>query len=684
MRLVNKHCVLIFIALAGNIFSAKAQIDTVVTLPDVVTITAQRKETQQQYLPYSVVSVKHQQMDEYGSRTTPEALIGSTGIFVQKTNHGGGSPFLRGLTGNQTLLLIDGIRLNNSTFRYGPNQYLNTIDPYSIRFIEAAKGTGSVQYGTDAIGGVIQVFTNEPRFSLTKPAWNGKIFTKYVTGDMEKTIRGQADYAGNKTAFTIGATVRNFGDLKGGDTTGKQTPSGYNEAALDAKIKFLLKNNIELTIAQQFLRQRHVPVFHKVLLENFLINEMDIQQRLLSYAKLSIQTDKKIFRRTDITVSGQQTTEGRASRKSAGSVLKKDKDIITTPGFTIHIFSEINKLWSAGSGIELYKDNISSNSLEIDIANNNAEKRLRGLYPDGAKYGNYSLYSLHHFNYKKWVADAGVRMNLFHINIYDSNFGKINIRPAAFVYNVALMYSPDVQNHLYVNYSTGFRAPNTDDMATVGIVDFRYELPAYNLVPEKSFNIEAGYKFSGKKIVASLALYYMRLRQLITRVKEEGRIINGYTVYRKENTDKAFIKGAEAAFEWNPIKKIKINGNISAAFGQSITKNEPMRRIPPLNGRAAGLYRLKNFNISIELLFAAAQRRLAQGDKEDNRIPRGGTPAWRLINWYAGYKFKRIDISTGLQNIFNKDYRMHGSGINSAGRNLFLSAAIRLWPEKNR
>ena len=64
-------------------------------------------------------------------RTTPESLVGTTGVFIQKTNHGGGSPFIRGLTGNQTLILIDGIRVNNSTFRYGPNQYFNTIDDHT-------------------------------------------------------------------------------------------------------------------------------------------------------------------------------------------------------------------------------------------------------------------------------------------------------------------------------------------------------------------------------------------------------------------------------------------------------------------------------------------------------------------------------------------------------------------------
>ena len=53
------------------------------------------------------------------------------GVWVQKTNHGGGSPFIRGLVGNQILVLVDGIRLNNATLRYGPNQYLATVDPVS-------------------------------------------------------------------------------------------------------------------------------------------------------------------------------------------------------------------------------------------------------------------------------------------------------------------------------------------------------------------------------------------------------------------------------------------------------------------------------------------------------------------------------------------------------------------------
>ncbi|NEW85418.1 MAG: Plug domain-containing protein, partial [Mariniphaga sp.] len=130
---------LIFIILAFG-FNAKGQRDStlVISLQQVV-VTALRNPEEATLIPYSVNSITGKTLDDFNPRTTPEALMNMNGVFVQKTNHGGGSPFIRGLTGNQALLLIDGIRLNNSIYRYGPNQYLNTIDAFNVDKIELAK-----------------------------------------------------------------------------------------------------------------------------------------------------------------------------------------------------------------------------------------------------------------------------------------------------------------------------------------------------------------------------------------------------------------------------------------------------------------------------------------------------------------------------------------------------------------
>lgn len=638
-------------------------------------VTAQRSKEKEGRIPYAVKMRNAQYFEEISPRTTPEALHGMNGVFIQKTNHGGGSAFVRGLTGNQTLILIDGIRLNNSTFRYGPNQYLNTIDPYSIDRIEVAKGTGSVQYGTDAIGGVIHVLSKEPVFANDDHYIQGKVLTKYMSGNMEKTVRSEIGHATRKTAFIGGFTYRSFGDLIGGDTTRKQTPMGYDEWAVDAKAKFLLAKNAELTFSHNQVAQIHVPVYHKVLLENFALNEFDEQKRRLQYIRLDVEGNNKWMKKLQVIISSQQHIEGRESLKNASSMLRKERDITNTKGFTADLLSAFNKSWTANSGIEYYKDRIKSKRSDINTLDGTISDK-RGLYPNNSTYSNYSLYSLHHFKHKNWIADAGFRLNTFSIHLADTTLGEVKINPSALVWNAAVMYQISGKDHVYVSYSSGYRAPNIDDMGTLGIVDFRYELPTSELRPERSANLELGYKFNSNKVKGDITIYHMRLSDLITRVKMEGEMISGYQVYRKENIEDASIKGMEAELVWRLHEYIHVNGSITTTYGNNKTKGEPLRRIPPFHGRMMNSFRKKGWFASVEFLFASKQDRLAQGDKEDNRIPTGGTPGWRVLNFYAGKQLRSFHFNTGVQNIFNTDYRTHGSGINGVGRSVWINVGF--------
>ncbi|MBC7827047.1 MAG: TonB-dependent receptor [Chitinophagaceae bacterium] len=669
IRIAISFLLLLFVS---PVFS---QTDTAGKALDEVVITAQRFKQKELFIPYSVKSIGQQYLKDIIPRTTPEALAGVNGVFVQKTNHGGGSPFVRGLTGNQTLLLIDGIRLSNSTFRYGPNQYLNTVDAYSINRIEVAKGTGSVQYGTDALGGVIHVITSDPVFSTDKSSVHGRVAGKYMTGDMEKTARGDISYASKDFGLTGGIAYRSFGDLVGGDTTGRQSSSGYNEWSFDTKAKFALRKNMQLTLAHQFLQQSNVPVYHKLKLENFALNEFDPQTRSLSYARLNIQGFKAWMKEIELIASFQHTTEGRNSRKNASDVLRKEKDGIRTAGFSVDILSQFSKAWTANSGIELYHDKVESKREEINIQNGMVRPQ-RGLYPNDSKYGNYSLFSLHHIHVKKWFIDAGLRWNTFDIHISDTTLGKVKLTPQALVGNLAILYSIQQRHSVYAMFSNGYRAPNVDDMGTLGVVDFRYEIPASDLKPEKSRHAEIGYKFKTKKWSGTLAGYYMRLNNLITRIKVDGSAISGYQVYKKENVEEAYIKGVESELSFQPAKELHITGGIAYSYGKNLTTKEPLRRIPPFNGRLLGTWRHKVWYAGIEWMFAAKQERLAQGDKDDNRIPKGGTPGWHLLNLYASYQLSVAKLNLGLQNIFNKDYRMHGSGINGYGRSAWCQLTL--------
>jgi len=350
-------CAFFFISFASTLAAQENYLPEVAdtltrqTIPEVV-VTANRHGSLQLKTPEAIGSLGSVTIQKYQLRSAPEALMQAPGVFVQKTNHGGGSPFLRGLTGNQTLQLVDGIRLSNAVVRYGPNQYFNTIDLFSIDRVEVLRGGGSVQYGSDAIGGTIQTFSHEAETS-EQPQWGSSVLTRFMTQGMEQTANGRVNYSGKKVAFTAGVTWRNFGDLVGGDTTGTQYPTGYKELDFDLKGKLLLTETASLTMAYQRVNQREVPVFHKVALENYAVNEMDPQLRNLAYVRLNKEHHLGILKSSLYTASFQHNEEGRNMQKNGSTTLRVENDKVRTLAFSAEAFISNDKAWSASSGVEI-------------------------------------------------------------------------------------------------------------------------------------------------------------------------------------------------------------------------------------------------------------------------------------------------------------------------------------------
>ena len=267
---------------------------TFILIPEIV-ISAQRIKTDNINRPESISTINNLDTRLGTAMSTPDALDVIPGVWMQQTNLGGGSPFLRGLTGYHTLILIDGIRLNNSTFRSGPNQYLNTIDPLLINHVEVMKGQGSVPYGSDALGGTVQLFSKSPDFSVTGNELKGSLYGKYMSHRMEMASRFEIEANSNKTAFMAGATIRKLGDIVAGGDLGTLSPTGYPEQALDGTIKHRLNNKQLLTGSVQFHRQEDVPLYHKIENGDYSKYHFDPQQRILSYLRLEYFYESPLF-----------------------------------------------------------------------------------------------------------------------------------------------------------------------------------------------------------------------------------------------------------------------------------------------------------------------------------------------------------------------------------------------------
>ncbi len=474
-KLLQALCLTLFCCIQTIV--AQINIDSSRTLTELV-VTPQRSAKPRFDTPEAIDVLCLKTIHSQQLRTSPEALSVLPGLFVQKTNHGGGSPFLRGLTGNQTLLLIDGIRLSNATFRYGPNQYFNTIDLFSIEKIEALRGSGSVQYGSDALGGTIQAFSRDVSFA-EKPDFGGAIILRGATQGMEQSARIDLTHSTRRTAFGGGLSWRNFGDLIGGESIGRQAPSGYRELDFDLKGKFLLAAKTTLTLVHQNVHQNQVPVFHKVQLENFAINQFKPQRRMLSYARLEQQLNQGIWKSLNFTASIHQTEEGRESQKNGSTQFRFEQDKVQSLGAIAQVSNIFSSRWSANSGVEVYRDLVKSIRTDTDV-NTGVSLPKRGLYPNNATMTSIAAFTLHELDLNQWLFTMGARWNTFIVNVTDVSIGSAKLTPSALVGNAAVLRKLGKYN-FFASVNSGFRAPNVDDLGTLGIVDFRFETPNYNL-----------------------------------------------------------------------------------------------------------------------------------------------------------------------------------------------------------
>lgn len=619
------------------------------------------------------ISILHSKALSLNSqRNTPELLNEAPGVFIQKTNHGGGSAFLRGLTGNQVLYLIDGIRINNAITRYGPNQYLNTIDRFSLERIEIVRGSGSVLFGSDAIGGVINMLSINPDVNQQKKL-SGKISTRIGSNHLEESLHGRISYKNKESWLTSGITTRSFGDLIGGKNTKLQHPSGYDEFCYDVKTNIQMNKRHTIQGLFQYVHQKDVPVYHKYILENFALNNMDPQKRNLAYVGYTYTPEKGFIQNIKFTPNFQQVKESRRSKKNNSNLTTIENDTVEIFG----VLTELNTLknigdwkWSGSHGFDLYHDKVNSNRVQIYDYNTPIYKR--GLYPDDATQISYAFFTNQHIEKNKFQVTLGNRIQFLSLQIPIDNGQMINIQPKAWVGNLYVAQSILPKLKLIYGLNTGFRAPNIDDLGSLGIVDFRYEIPNYELRPEKSAQIQIGYKWNGSKFNMETYTYYNRLKDIVVRNKKGNETIDGYPVYIKENAENGYIMGVETNFQYILSRYLQMTGSLTYTYGQNTSKKEPIRRIPPLFGYVNIQYQKEKYWAKLFFQLAGKQQRLAAGDISDNRIGRLGTPGWSVINISNGFNFKKMDINLTLQNVLDKDYKFHGSGINGVGRSLIL------------
>ena len=688
-------------ALAGD--DGKKQPEPRWTLPGIV-ITASRVPRDIQSDPSTVYRVNtFGTVRSEGSRTIPDACKGIPSVMLQKTGYGQGSPYLRGFTGFRTLFMVDGIRLNNSVFRDGPNQYWNTVDPLSTSAYELVMGPASVLYGSDAIGGVVNTMTQEPPEAEGSPVWARSVYFRGATGDLSQVARAQFGFRqSERFGFVAGASVKDFGDLAGGKGVGRQKHTGYADQDFDLRLDSTLRTNHHLTLAHQSVRQDDAWRTHRTVYglqwEGLSAGDDKVhsydQGRDLTYLRYGADHLAGFADRIGLTVSRHDQTEDLYRVRKDDKRDRQGFDVETW-GTTLQIDSRGGSFGKVVYGAEYYRDQVNSYSRKYRADGTLDKIEIQGPVADDASYDNLGVYLQGMFSLLRGRLDLtpGVRYTYARAGagkVKDPLSGAtISIRQdwSALAGSLRLLHplTADRRHVLFAGVSQGFRAPNLSDLTRLDMArSGELETAAPGLEPERYVALEIGLKSRISRLLSHLGYYYTVIDQMIIRTPT-GRILDGNAEVTKKNSGRGYVQGVEISGKlrlttrWSSwLAGSWMDGKVDAyPTSTSAPRRDYISRLMPLSGQAGLRWDAVSERYWAELAgdVAAQADRLSNDDTRDTqRIPPGGTPGFAVLSVRTGARLvKGLDLGLGVENVFDRDYRIHGSGVNEPGRNVVLT-----------
>jgi outer membrane receptor protein involved in Fe transport len=650
-----------------------------------ISVTASRLPVERFKVPRHVSVVPREDFARRQGSTTADLLREESGVLVQKTTHGHGAPIIRGLIGKHVLLLYDGLRLNKSTFRFGANQYLNTVDARSLAGMEIVRGPAAVVYGSDALGGAINLLPAVPRAASGTPLLRLELESGYRSADQGSAGRISIEAGSGAWSSSTGLTLKRAQDLRAGGNIGRQRPTGWREVAFDLHSVYRSTSGARLRIDYLMTRQAEVPRYDKYVSGEFETYIYDPQNRDL--LGLTFELPLRAGNRTRLKsgLAYQREEEGRQTRRAGSKTLTRDRDKLDNWGGYAQL-STAAGVHDLSVGGEFYADRVSSWRQE---ETGESITSTRPTFPDGSKYRSLGFYVRDEMKLgARWRITAGARYSRFALDSeLGEPFGTIEVDYDDFTGALSLGYLPREWLHLSAGWARGFRAPNLNDVVVLKYSSSGVDAPSTGLRPESSHNFELGGKINREALDAELFIYYMLLDDLIDR---RPGIYNGLSwfdedgdglfdpgeapIYQRFNADRARIYGWEMRVSWLPADRWQLRANASWTWGENSTLYEPLSRIPPLGGMLA-LRHLARDDFWLELFLrgAGAQRRLSQRDSDDSRIDPEGTSGWVTVNLRAQMSLGDLRLNLVLENLLDRAYKEHGSGIYAPGAGVNLS-----------
>lgn len=702
--------------------------DTIVTeLNEVVVSTKVPKNYEK--LPNQIEVITAKQIYFQNFQSTAEVLSNSGSLFVQKSQQGAGSPAIRGFEASRVLLLVDGVRMNNLIFRAGHLQNIITVDESILDNVGIFYGPSSTLFGSDALGGTVAMTTKRAKFlSEVKNKYTGGTSTRYSSSNQEKSVSFNLNYATSKFASFSSLAYNDFGDLKMGKTKNHngdyfgerpfyvatiggvdqlmvnddkyvQKKSGFKQYNFLQKLAFKTNSGSEHGLNFQFSTSSNVPRYDRLTdpSSSTVLRNAEWyygpQQRVLAIYSL---TKSNAFLGSDMKVNFayQNAQESRHNRRFGNYNLQHREE-------NVNMYSASLDLTKKGSksdffyGFETYFETLKSSAYAKNI-NTGVQTVLDTRYPNGDNNmvrNDFYVSFNHTFSEKTfWNTGARVGITTLRSTIANNTFFSLpfnSISQGNLTYSGALgiVHNPSNNVMLKANVSSGFRAPNIDDLAKIfESVPGTLIVPNEDLKPEKTVTLDLGFvlKSDSKRFKIENTYFYTRLYDAIVTASSTFNGLNiiiydgaPSAVFANQNKRKAFITGLSTNLIVAVLDNLHFNANFNYALGKVVENGNqsPLDHISPYFGKIGFLFAQKSITLEAYILYNGKKALSDYSSSgEDNLVyaPAAGMPAWETYNFKASFTvIENATIFAGVENMVDTQYRTFSSGINAPGRNIY-------------
>lgn len=661
-----------------------AYADSAVDSLDEIVISAARRASSSEDFSASISLIDKD--DVISQKLVTDSMSSALGVSLQQTTPGQGAAIIRGLKGSAILHLVDGMPLSNAMFRSAPTPYLSYVPTTAVERIEVVRGTPASLYGSQAVGGVIQVISYVPHFDSTEVQFRRDVSFYLDTAEDLQSVKGILDFGNQHVAASISAEYLSTGDRRIGGGQ-KVSPSGFDAKAARFVVNATPAENRSWLVDLHIHEQPGTPRVDE-LVAGFGQIDPSSSEFLFAPSRrvfTHVRHDAKeawLGLNWRVDAAWQRIDDDRITRDFQASDRRRESNRSDLFAVSINAAAD-NETLSWVTGLDLQTDEVRSSRTQEDIVTSTAVA-IAARFPSGSHIDQLAAFVNASWKFTdRQQLSGGLRVSDVRVDVPNTSVteaAKIDVRRLSGDIGWIADFAESWQ--LVANVGFGFRAPNISDLGTLGNrPGNRFNIPNTNLGAESVRQFDIGVRRHTGNHRFELMLYTLQFDDRITSVLTGDATPDGRDIVQSVNTSKSSIRGAEAGASFNVSDKVSASAVLNYTWGREENGVDPAQaadRIPPLSAHLEIEFAVNDkWTAEAWLTVAREQDRLSQRDIRDVRINPLGTAGWTILGSSISWNLNDIwQVDLAADNLLDKRYREHGSGIDAPGRNISLTARI--------